>query len=815
WRDGYEGHGTIHEQLGQAHWPHPELSPYYSDIKYSKETSHSSVLSLIYKIMHSLFNILLPENIPPGYVTIGDGSNLHLGFKYERNLWTDILEEYSVLLIVIAFLVACIISIPFVAVCYCCLCCCRRCKQGCPPCTASKDFTRRCCCGIIMILLILGLIFGLLIAITANKNLDRGFDEATAEIKRGTEDTCRFLDDATSHVYHLMVNNYEELRTHLNQIVEDGSQHIFLDLSDTSQSNALSSLNKLLESLDKKKKYMKNLEKLEEKFRFINSQLRDAQRGLKRDLVYGLTYLDSNITGKKWIGVNKIADLGSSRCFHLDEVPVTSYFVKAMEKIVKDEVYKIPLNGIKKLDNISSLIKKQMTTISPHLATSINGARALFLEKALNIRNVIDAVISDIHLNSLRTARTYDDVYERFGPDRRIISYIIFVLIFIIIVCLIIALLCGCIGASRVLPGPTGFCSKSFGASFLLIAIILIFCVFSLVTLLGLFYLILGVVTYEGACTNTVKEKDFFSQSYRSKSDDNQLQMVNRIDACPANEHLFTMFKNNQLYNIDDLLDITIFDSEQLLAGIPETDLTSIEIFTDEEKLKIEELLKSNLSHFSKKPYLVNICSDSGKNLKTLSTSIEKAIILPWKRVFYKRDVPGAWFYWDYDWDKVHNWATVQRTSKDAYAYAKITDEWKSTYKAFLTAIKDADKAYLDNGRSFNETVKGLYDSILASEKFFKSKGSTFIKSLTQNLTIELNEMIDSYIHYVVQNAKENVAPCYPLAYIYYRGVTYICQRLVDPINAFWLGLLLCALFLLLILFVAHRLMCIYLKIYP
>ncbi|XP_026847629.1 prominin-like protein [Drosophila persimilis] len=59
-----------------------------------------------------------------------------------------------------------------------------------------------------------------------------------------------------------------------------------------------------------------------------------------------------------------------------------------------------------------------------------------------------------------------------------------------------------------------------------------------------------------------------------------------------------------------------------------------------------------------------------------------------------------------------------------------------------------------------------------------------------------------------------NVGRCQPLAYIYYQGVHSVCARLVDPINAFWLATIICALLLLPTLVVCHRLMCLYLRIY-
>ncbi|KAH8270895.1 hypothetical protein KR018_011722, partial [Drosophila ironensis] len=627
--------------------------------------------------------------------------------------------------------------------------------------------------------------FGLFLAVSANNYIDRGFDEANSEMRRGTDDTCRFLKGASDHVYHLMVNNYEELKTHLIHIINESPQHIFLDMAETSGGNSLATLNKLLDSLDKNKVYMKRLESAQQNFLFWNSQLRDAERGLKRDIIWGLAVMEDD---REFLKDNHIEHLGSSKCIHLDTLPDTSSYVEAMEKIVKDEVVKISENGILKLENVSDLVKKEMDKITPQLTLQIRKAKDIFMGKATEVRNIFDAVIGDIHLTSLRTTKTYDDVYERFGPDRRIISYIVFIFIIIVSIEAI----------------ENYFQQQSH------LAMILIFCILSLVVLLGLFYLVIGVITYVGACAqeeiigNNYGE---FSKLHRSE-DDIPMQRTDRVEACAANENIFTMLKNNKLYDIDDFLSTEILDSDELLEQITATDFTDFELLTDSEKQKIEELQKSNLSGFSRTQYLWNTCADNGQNLMNLGYNIEKFI-------------GSGTTYWDNyfrtylkKWKKKSNLPLMRRLAKDCYAYSFIYNEWKVYQKKLVKAARSAEKAYLDNGLSFNDTVKDLLESIVSSEMFLRSKGSDFISSLALNLTKELNEMIYSYLQYVVKNADENVGSCYPLKYVYYRGVAHVCERLVDPINALWLGLLLCALFMLIILFVAHRLMCLYLKIY-
>lgn len=62
WREGYEGHGTTHEQIGQLHWPMPEYTPYIAQRNYSDEPAPSSTALIpIYNFTNFLFRIFLTD----------------------------------------------------------------------------------------------------------------------------------------------------------------------------------------------------------------------------------------------------------------------------------------------------------------------------------------------------------------------------------------------------------------------------------------------------------------------------------------------------------------------------------------------------------------------------------------------------------------------------------------------------------------------------------------------------------------------------------------------------------------------------------
>ncbi|BFF97039.1 prominin-like protein [Drosophila madeirensis] len=820
WRVGYEGHGTTHEQVGQVHFPPVIYTKFDAFYNYSHDpTSTTKAVNPIYNFTHFIFDAVMTDEpaLPPGYVGVMKENVLVLGRNVERNEWSLLMSRYWLVLFFVIFILSAIISIPFIAVCYCCFCCCLRCKQGCVQCMAATDRRRRLCCGFCLFVIILGMIVGLAIAFVTNKFLDRGLEQSRVTMRRSSEDTCTFLTNVADHVHHLLVFNFQELETHLIEQINDAHNHIFLDMADASDGNALIELERILDNIPDALPKMKQLDYLEKELRFYTSQLRDSIRGLKRDMTYTITHFCGNTKKRchETMIEHSVLYIDTSTCLHLDEVPNTTVYVEAMEMIIKKRYNLIPKRALVRFNTIRDKIEEQMKHVGPPLKRNIATGHATFDDHALSIRNMIDAMISDIHLNTLRSAKTFDDVYEKFGADRRTINIICLTLIFIIIVILLTALVCGVGGYSRTHPGPSGFCSKGMAASCLLIAIILMFCVFSFIAMVGLFYFMIGLVTYEGACAPTTQaEKNELFRQLDAVIDMNRylkpetegdrfvmppLHMSEAVRSCNANESIFQLLRANNIYDVNDLANVKLLPDEAESVPIFTEDLSNLDILTKEEKIQINEVRNSNLSSYHSLLYDSNMC------LRLLNIDLE----------FLANDV-------------LHEWATNKAVLKeDGRAFSYLHKYSALAYhqsfflpvqrgmKKALKVVKEIDSLILYLNHDFSNSIQVLLEAIINAENFIKKRGAEYINNLGQNLTSAINEQVEEYLEMVITEANYKVGLCQPLAYIYYEGVYFVCSRLVDPINGFWLGILLCALLLLPALFVCHRLMCLYLKIYP
>ncbi|XP_017029811.1 prominin-like protein isoform X2 [Drosophila kikkawai] len=818
WREGYSGDGTTHEQIGQPHWAPVEYTPYRPTTNYSEDPPQpTSAMNPIYNFTHFIFDKVLYTNssFPPGYITIKDGNTLQLGPKVITNDWRDLLAHYWLVFIWILLLLILIIIVPFIAVCYCCFCCCKRCRQGCPPCTSKQDAQRRFCCGICLLLLMIGLIFGIIIAFVTNKMLDDGFNETDNTMKRGGEDTCTYLKDVSAHVNHLMVYNYEELETHVSDQLTHAPNHIFLDLTDTSQSSSLAELERVLDNMPEALILMKQVEKMQKDLLFFGSQLRDGVRGMKRDINFAVANLCQVQICQKFLVSSDIERIDASPCLHFDGLPNTGEYIAGMQKVIDTDYSAIAKRGLVRLSEIKGMIEKQMAFMVPPIMRDLSKGKAVFQQQATTVRNVVDAVLSDIHQKTASSAKSFDDVYTRFGPDRSLISLLVVLIIFLILFILVWALLCGCFGRRRSGYGDE-CCSKSTGATCLLIAIMIIFCVFSFICLVGLFYFVIGMVTYQGACAplRDLQSNSIFRQldaaidvnrylpamaKANSDGDTPPMKMSSALSSCNANETVFAMMRKHNIYDVSEMTRHKVISQDKSTARIFDEDLSQVKLLETQDRDKLNQLADNKLGEYHSSLYTPSLCTKFtpmnlialSEQLSTLSNDLE---------------------YPAYGWAKVSFW----NEGLNAKAFHRnFVPKLTNLVDKMKANLKKIDELIAYNNHDFGTSIKMLTATVVTSEQFIQTRGKDYINTLGSSLTWSIEEEIDNYVRMVTREAEENVGHCAPLGYIYRRGVDLICHRLVDPINGYWVGILLCALLFLPILYVAHRLMCLYKKIYP
>ncbi|XP_051861601.1 prominin-like protein isoform X1 [Drosophila albomicans] len=812
WRDHFVDHGTIHEMMGQSHWGKLDYTKFEGVPNYTKPRVYPSYgMKRVFNASHALLENILDHNpaIPAGYIAVKGDDTLALGQKVEFNDWYELVTEYALIFLWICLLLVIIILIPFIAVCYCCFCCCRRCNPGCAPCDYARDMQCMIILGLLLLLMIAVMICGGVIAAFSNRMMDRGLKESAETVRRGNEDVCIFLKHTKDHIHHLFSNNYQELINHISNILINAHNHISVDIVDTSGADALEELERILDNMPEALILMKEVTNLEKQIRFLGDQLRDGIRAIRRNINEAYLFVGYPYVYYKFLKNSLIQFVDTSKCLHFDEMPDTSVYVQGIEEIIANQYALIPKEAILRFQFISEAIKKNTDKIGPMILMDLGRGRDELLEHSVRIQNIIDAVISDLHINTWRTASSFEDIHDKTGKHRSIVNSIVCVMILLIAIVLFVGLI-------------SGFCfNRTNGVTCLLLGMILIFFCVSFIALVGLFHFVIGIITYHGGCA-PFKDRDYneiFRQldalldvsRYVPNLDPDQvtpppLRVSNAIAACEAHQTIFQVLLENRIFDINQFQTMTILKTGTFDPVEDDSDFSKAVLLTTDEIEKLDQLSKGNLSTYRSDYYLENICKDFTPIILGGSSDDHSGYLASQIRLLCK--------------DLLNTHTNAFRTRAALYTHARDLDKYQIAFVKPITAayenlkirLAKIDKLITYHALSFGVGITTLVNDVIQAQLFIRERGKEFISSILTNLTSHAHEEVEMYLDKLVFDCNSKIGLCEPLAYIYYRSVGEICGRLVDPINGFWFGVLPCAILMVPALYIAHRLICLFKK---
>ncbi|SPP82842.1 blast:Prominin-like protein [Drosophila guanche] len=732
---------------------------------------------------------------------------MRLGPKVIRDDWADWLNAFWLMWAWILFLVFFIVLSPFAGVMYFCFCC-HRCKLGCPACHSGENI-RKTLFWSTCLILFLPLIAGSMgLAFLSNGMLERGLDNSRKTLEMGSVDTCNFLKDVSDHVHHLFVNNFEELETHLVSTIKDAPKHMFKDMNEVAEGNAVVELTRILSNLPNT--HSQGIHWITTLMKSINktyNKLRIALRGLKRDVNHAAVVLCGNYDCLKFLQTSDIEFTDTSRCLHMDELPSTYWMYYDIEYLGQDVDRR--LKWIPRLRNISKKIMDEMERVSPPIVRDIRKARILFAKESRRIQEIIDVVISDIHLATMRASTAFEDLYDKFNKTRYFVVLYIAAAVIGILCLLVTALIVGLL-ARR----PTGARNEYFTtriASYLLIlAIVLIFCALSVMLVVVLFYFVIGGVAYKGACAPLREEKGSALLKQLDSAIDLRtifsvrnlgaanvsappIRVSQVIKACEGDNYLFKFLQDNRIFDIDDFLRLKLITKAERSFD-KNLDLSNDFILTPDDIyfLSLMDPRKSGTYHGSQ--FTSQICNglqslnlDSlAKGLSDLSKSLE-------------------WTFYDSAVVAFENAQVTLKAIKTAY-YPTLHKDFRDMHRA----TQWVDKRILYQNYNFQDSFKVLREKIKEMENFVQTKGKVYISTLGLNLSSVIEEHMNGYLSMIVREAHIKLGRCKPLTYIYERGLDMVCKRMVDPINGYWIGVLVAAILLIPVACIAHRLQCIF-----
>ncbi|KAH8349936.1 hypothetical protein KR084_009839 [Drosophila pseudotakahashii] len=275
------------------------------------------------------------------------------------------------------------------------------------------------------------------------------------------------------------------------------------------------------------------------------------------------------------------------------------------------------------------------------------------------------------------------------------------------------------------------------------------------------------------------------------------LKVSTAIQACREDESIFNYLRVNGIYDVDDLIRVQVINNDVAAhKHVFRGDLSTVTLLDTEEKGLLNDMRNEKLADYHSTLYSKILCNQfAPQSLSTLAERYE--------------DLSDTLSYNSFK-EAVTNFKNQNLHIK---AYVEhFESKLQSHYARITSLLSKIDKLILYENYNFATSIHILLQAVAKSEDFIQQRGVHFINTLGQNLSLVVDEQAEEYVGYLMAQCNQNVGHCRPLSYIYDRSIQLVCRRLVDPINGYWVGILLCAFFLIPVLILAHFLMCLYTK---
>ncbi|XP_049293875.1 prominin-like protein isoform X4 [Anopheles funestus] len=789
-----------------------EFTRYNEVIEYQSSTSYNPRgMAPLYEITNHVIDLFVDEYpIPDGYITIQEGS-IAAGPNVADNNWGPLLKQYWAILLVAA---VCIIMIAIMPIMGLCLCCCR-CFGGCggrsQPFDKKHDTCRRAILGFLLICSTSALVFGVVVAFVTNSYMQHGVENITISARHGVHDTRLYLKSTSSHIDHVLNKNYQELNNDLKQMLNDASGTIIKRLEEQSKAEKLTTLYQFVEDLPGISKNLEKMKQLTSELRITASQLNDGLRGVKRELLTSLNKCGTQECIKVMedykigrLNVNGI-DYNSIQDRYFPRLPDLSDIIESVKELMDSSLGSAIRKGVKQMEQLKSTLNQTVLENIPKVQAASDSTGNAIREVSNLLTSRLSNVADTLGNNSYKHLDTADEYIQQYSIYRYYAGLGISSVLLLILICLVFGLLCGICGKR-----PDGYgddcCNKGAGGRFLIFAVAIIFLTFSVILAVALASFLVGTLTRRAACDSLrdpandqiVSYIDQFvdlnrlyadlrAQAERSRTklqvSDNmeQVSIGQVIMACQQNESIYKVLKLNNFVDIDTIREFPeqYGITRELNALTLKIKINPVQILTPEATEDIKALQASKLNEFDVDKFTDNLTYNITEyNLNEIAQKL---------RDVADRVPPGK------EMNDIKVNLKNQALHLSSYQ-TNLVDPMIVSTNELIKLSTTLDSSLKFGEESFSKAIDKFLTQIKEAEIYINKHGMTFVQNITEELVTGFTNQIYAYIKFVIDSTQDDIGLCGPMYNVYESVIVASCQRIVDPFNGFWAGVVWCLL---------------------
>ncbi|CAH1986353.1 unnamed protein product [Acanthoscelides obtectus] len=754
-------------------------NPYNSTAHYVSDTAFNARgMAGLYNLTGKVMDGVLARNFLPKDLFIINHNPSGFSINQQALTFSTIIHSYWVILLVLISLVIVGVFLPICGLCFCCCRCAGKCGARTRPADKRRDLCRKVLLGAFLIALATGMLFCVVCAFASNQQLQDGINDFPKSMRNSSNDASTYINDTKRQASHLLVTNFAEFSDQFSDTLNKSEDYVMEQLTLLSNATAMTELQTFVKSIPKIQANLELLKQDTNSLRVSASQLNDAMRKVKADLLQ--TLQDCNTLPKCAELNNNISKLQTNIDFN--KLPDVSQTIDKLKNLPLRDLSEAVDQGAKRLGGIKIEITTRLKNVLIETKNTVSKSNDTIQEKLKYVDDTVDSFQRQVDTNVEKVIQFTEKHLKEYGDYRNYGGLGISCVILLVTIFLALGLICGICGKR-----PDGYsdncCNKGTGGQFLICAVMIMFIFGFVIAAVTIVALLGGLLTDRVVCyplrnpeSSTVL--DVISDYTKSLSDhsDLKIDVKQMLIRCYRNETLYEVFELERKFSLEEIkqqfnLSKYIKDMQDNVNNIIDDDFYLL----DETNRKTLE----KLSDFDPGVDFGKFQDELKQNFTNLSLD---EILDKLKEIVAILD--------DERYLQTKSELNLSILHIDTYNEKLLKPMNHTAYEAIETAI-DLDESLRMNSSDFHTAIQTLMDEIISAEHVLKEKGSVLIQEVVQKFGDIISSQVNSYIDLLEQTIKHDFAKCGPLSNVVKSTLTATCDKILLPLNGFWVTLLL------------------------
>ncbi|KAI4455960.1 prominin prom protein [Holotrichia oblita] len=625
-------------------------------------------------------------------------------------------------------------------------------------------------------------LFGVVCAFVTNTHLYEGTANAVPTVKTNMRDVDTYLNATGTELNILLGTNYDEFQITIYDVLNKSSAIVYEQLAKYSNAVAMTEVTNIVDGLEDIRTNLTQMKNITNYLRNHASQLNDALRKVKNDLIHTLKECNTNSECSKLS--SNVSNLDTNIDFN--SLPDVTSEMKELENVIDDgDLANSVEEGQQSLQNIELTISKTVSTSLDAVRSAINDAGKEIRTNVGQVNSVLTDISTFMHKHADPILTDADRYIREYAPYLYYSGIGVSCILLSVTFCIAVGLICGICG-KKPDPYSEDCCNKGVGNQCLMCGVTIMFLSGIFLAVITIVFFFVGMASQRLVCDpirnyNDSKLIDLFDESFSFKDSVGVDVTVKQVlSDCHRNRSAYHVFRLQNKIELDKVHDyLNEFDIQGALDDLQENIKIPIDvkILSTDAKDKLTELADSNISNINFDRFTTVLDDNLTKvDLNYLVKQLDVVI-----ETVNRRMVP----------EEIKANLQVSKLHLETYQEKLVVPMTQNAEK-LIDIAKNMEQNLKFGKSSFREAITELIDEVEKAEEYLQQNGTSILSAIATNFTLAIRGQVVGYLDRVVDNIDVNIGQCGPLSNVLNATLTATCDRVLLPIVSNLISIFLC-----------------------